>query len=59
MFFCDIVNKFNLYLITMLDDIYELAQVPSMNCHENKIWKTTQNYKLVYPEYFNTTLHNQ
>ena len=43
----------------MLDDIYELAQVPSMNCHENKIWKTTQNYKLVYPEYFNTTLHNQ
>ena len=42
-FLCDIVNKFNIYFITMLDDIYELAQVPSMNCHVNKIWKTTQN----------------
>ena len=43
MFFCDILIKFNFYLITMLDDIYELAHVPSMNCHVNKIWKTTQN----------------
>ena len=43
MFFCDIVKKFNFYLITMLDDIYVLAQVPSMNCYANKIWKTTQN----------------
>ena len=43
MFFCDIVNKFDSYLITMLDDIYELAPVPSMNCYVNKIWKTTQN----------------